>query len=74
MWRLGRVNKLIICNDGQIRGAALEVNTNGRLYPLEVEQGITADDKTSTAEGEGATQNGQMNTQPDTPTFKASKF
>ena len=29
MWRLGRVNKLIVCNDGQTRGAALEVNTNG---------------------------------------------
>ena len=47
LWRLGRVRDVIEGSDGQIRGAALTVITNGKqstlrrpiscLYPLEVD-------------------------------------
>ena len=52
LWKLGRVTSVITGDDGQIRGAVLEVTTNGRpstlrrpiscLYPLEVTPKSTA--------------------------------
>ena len=78
MWKLGRVSDVITSSDDQIRGATLEVSTNGKLtrlrrpisclYPLEVEPRIT---EASNVEGDIANKDGEMTTQPDNPTSEA---
>ena len=82
MWRLGRVSELIVGSNGQIRGATLEVSTNGKLstlrrpishlYPLEVEP-KSLDSEMSTAEGDESNQDRQMTTQSESPTSEASE-
>ena len=74
MWYKDRVNDVITSSDDQIRGATLEVSTNGKLsrfqqpISLEVEPRIT---EASNLEGHIDKKGGEMTTQPDNPTSEA---
>ena len=63
-WKLGKVEKLVVCMDGVVRGAKLRVLTNGKPvvlsrplqnpYPLAVGCGQRAANDLNTGTGDGA--------------------